>query len=75
MNVKDYFFEREYVGLRRIVGYGVIVIRGVVSVMMFIYCALLIIMSRNMIIFFREIFLYRFFLWDFMYVFYKFIVY
>lgn len=50
------------------------VICGVVSVMMFIYVSLLVIMSRNIIMFFREIFFYCFIFFDFVYVMYKIIV-
>lgn len=70
-----YSFEREHAGLRRIAGYGVTVTRGAASAMMFTYCALLITMSRNMITFFRETFLHRFFPWDSMHAFHKFIAY
>lgn len=71
----DYSFERETGGLRRIAGYGVTVTRGAASAMMFTYCSLLITMSRNMITFFRETFLHRFFPWDSMHALHKFIAY
>ncbi|XP_062620936.1 dual oxidase 2-like [Saccostrea cucullata] len=70
-----YSFERETGGLRRIAGYGVTVTRGAASAMMFTYCSLLITMSRNMITFFRETFLHRFFPWDSMHALHKYIAY
>ena len=69
----DYSFEREHAGLRRIAGYGVTTTRGAASAMMFTYSALLVTMSRNTITFFRETFLHRFFPWDSMHLFHKYI--
>lgn len=68
-----YAFEREHAGLRRLAGDGVTTTRGAASAMMFTYSTLLITMSRNMITFFRETFLHRFFPWDSMHFFHKYI--
>lgn len=68
-----YSVEREHAGLRRIAGYGVTVTRGAASAMMFTYCPLLITMSRNLITFFRETSLHRFFPWDSMHFLHKYI--
>ncbi|OWF54042.1 dual oxidase 2-like isoform X1 [Mizuhopecten yessoensis] len=68
-----YSVEREHAGLRRIAGYGVTITRGAASAMMFTYCPLLITMSRNLITFFRETSLHRFFPWDSMHFLHKYI--
>ncbi|XP_060072103.1 dual oxidase 1-like [Ylistrum balloti] len=68
-----YSVEREHAGLRRIAGYGVTITRGAASSMMFTYCPLLITMSRNLITFFRETSLHRFFPWDSMHFLHKYI--
>ncbi|KAK3096749.1 hypothetical protein FSP39_002883 [Pinctada imbricata] len=67
--------EREHAGLRRIASWGISITRGAASAMMFTYASLLITMSRNMITFFRETFLHRFFPWDSMHSFHKYIAY
>lgn len=68
-----YSTEKEDGGLRRLAGYGVTTTRGAASVMMFTYSSLLVTMSRNTITFFRETFLHRFFPWDSMHLFHKYI--
>lgn len=74
-DLSDYSVEREHTGLRRIAGYGVTVTRGAASAMMFTYSSLLVTMCRNTFTFLRDTSLSKYFPFDSMVDFHKYIAY
>lgn len=71
--ISDYSVEREHSGLRRIAGYGVTVTRGAASAMMFTYASLLVTMCRNTLTVLRETFISKYFPFNSMVEFHKYI--